>query len=176
MSLKKWYPIKGYEDLYEITTTGEIKGIDRIIIHSNGKRQFIKGRNIKVRKNNFGYFDTRLYKNGEKKSAFVHRLLAETFIPNPLNLPYVNHRNGIKSDNRIENLEWVSASGNAKHAYDMGLYKRPHQSHRKVIDTCTGQLYNSIREAAKANDIPYGSCKNLLNGVKKNTTCLQFAV
>lgn len=169
-----WHPIKGYKGYY-ISLCGRIKSIDRVIKTKSGKTCFIKGRDITVRKNNFGYLDTRLYKNGKKTSAFIHRLLAMTFIPNPLNKKYVNHINGIKADNRIENLEWASASENSKHAHAMGLSKNPWHCHREVIDTCTNQFFKSIKEAADAIGIPYGQCKNELYGIKKSTTCLKFA-
>lgn len=62
-----------------------------------------------------GYFRVGLYRNDEYKHFFVHRLVAEAFIPNPLNLPQVNHKNENKQDNRVENIEWISAIGNSNH-------------------------------------------------------------
>lgn len=153
MEQEIWRDVVGYEGIYLISSIGMLKGIDRVIKMKDGRSFFRKGRNITVRKTNFGYYDTRLCKNGGKKSVFLHRIIAEAFIPNPDNLPMINHINGIKTDNRIENLEWVSASGNSKHAYDNGLKKNPRHSHRQVIDTCTNRLYASIREAATANNI-----------------------
>lgn len=169
-----WRPVPGYEG-YLISDQGNLRSIDRIIKTKNGKICRIKGRLITVRLNNFGYLDTRLYKNGKKKSAFLHRLIAEVFIPNPSNLAQVNHLNGIKTDNRIENLEWASPANNMKHAHDTGLSKPPNKNHRKVIDHCTNQEYDSIREAAKAYGMPYSTCKYILKSVTKNHTCLQLA-
>jgi len=65
-------------------------------------------------KNNKGYFEVDLYNNGKRKAFKVHRLVAEAFIPNPLNLPQVNHINEVKNDNRVENLEWCSAQQNCE--------------------------------------------------------------
>ncbi|QEC44396.1 NUMOD4 domain-containing protein [Pseudobacter ginsenosidimutans] len=169
-----WRPVVGF-DGYFVSDQGNLKSIDRIIKTKNGKLCRIKGRSITIRLNNFGYLDTRLYKNGKKKSAFLHRLIAEAFIPNPANLSQVNHLNGIKTDNRIENLEWSSPANNMKHAHDTGLSKPPNQNHRKVIDNCTNQEYDSIREAAKAYGIPYSTCKYILRSLTKNHTCLQLA-
>ena len=68
-----------------------------------------------------GYRRAALYKDGEKYTRKIHRIVAETFIPNPENKPQVNHKNGNKSDNRVENLEWATAAENGQHAYDTGL-------------------------------------------------------
>lgn len=68
-----------------------------------------------------GYLRVALQKDGKLKSYRVHRLIASTFIPNPKNKPQVNHINGIKTDNRVENLEWVTGKENMQHAYKLGL-------------------------------------------------------
>ncbi len=68
-----------------------------------------------------GYLKIAIHNNSKGKSILVHRLIAQTFIPNPENKPEVNHKNGIKSDNRVENLEWNTRSENMNHAYSIGL-------------------------------------------------------
>jgi len=80
-----------------------------------------------------GYLRVGLVDNNKKQRHFsIHRLVAKAFIPNPLNLPQINHINGIKTDNRVENLEWTNASDNIKHAYKLGLitplYGEEHQN------------------------------------------------
>jgi hypothetical protein len=175
MDFTLWRDVAGYEGLYLVSTLGELKSIDRVIKTKDGKSFFRKGRNITIRKNNFGYYETRLYKSGKKKSAFMHRIIAEAFIPNPHDYPQVDHINGDKRDNRICNLRWVSRSQNMKAAYELGLCKNRRCNRRQVIDTCTNKVYSSMLEAAKANDIPYGTFKSLMYGVSKNNTCLQLA-
>lgn len=100
-------PIKNYEN-YQISNLGRIK---------NARTNKF----LKYRLNKNGYFLTQLCKDGSRKSISVHRQLAIYFIPNPNNLPEVNHKNGVKTDNRIRNLEWVTHSENILHAFKLGL-------------------------------------------------------
>ena len=76
-------------------------------------------------KSKHGYLRVALCENGKQKRVFVHRLVAMKYIPNPHNLPQVNHKNGIKTDNRVKNLEWCTKSENMKHAVNTGLYSPP---------------------------------------------------
>ena len=115
-------PILGYEDTYLISNKGNIKSLERKIKrknHSfNNKEIIIKNH---ISKNGYEY--CKLHKNKKQKSYYVHRLVAENFIPNPHKKRTVNHINGIKTDNNISNLEWMSYSENHKHAFKLGLKK-----------------------------------------------------
>ena len=142
-----------------------------MVVLKSGLRT-IKSRFQKTRLNNYGYTEVRLTKDGKTTTTFIHILIAKAFIPNPYNKPEVNHINGIKTDNRIENLEWCTHSENINHAYKMGLLK-PISKH--VIDICTGKRYLSTYEAAIDLKINYGTCRNYLNGNVKNKTCLEYA-
>jgi hypothetical protein len=101
--------IHGYDGMYEINKKGEI--------WSNYK----KGRIMKQKIDKYGYCSIQLYKDKKGHSHTVHRLVALTFIPNPNNLPEVNHKDTNKQNNHIDNLEWVTDSENKKHAYINGL-------------------------------------------------------
>jgi len=160
-----WKPVIGFEGYYEISNTGKIKSIKREITVSTGKRT-INEKILTTRINNWGYIDVRLSKGSVIKTKFIHILTAEAFIPNPLNKFEVNHKNGIKTDNSIQNLEWVTHSENMKHAYEMGLAK---VNGRKVIDMYTGKEYSSIKTAAKSIKINYSTLRNMLYRNKKRT-------
>lgn len=104
---EEWKDIKDYEGLYQVSNWGRVRSLN---YNHTGK--------IKIRTNvkaSGGYLKIGLNKNGLYKNYSIHRLVAETFIPNPLNLPQVNHKNENKQDNRVENLEWISASGNTNY-------------------------------------------------------------
>lgn len=113
--MKKLYPIKDFPE-YLITDSGEV-------FSKNGRWD----KNIKKLKLRIvqGYTRTCLYKNKKRHDEFVHRLVAKTFIPNPENKPEINHKNGIRNDNRASNLEWCTQSENVKHAYDILGRKAP---------------------------------------------------
>lgn len=104
-----WKQIKDYEGLYEISEDGNIRNK--------------KGSLKIVSPNKRGYKRVTLCKNGKEKIISIHRLVAEAFIPNPENKPQVNHINGIRSDNNVENLEWCTQSENQLHAFSTGLQK-----------------------------------------------------
>ena len=96
-----WCPIKGYENIYEVSDKGRVKSL-----------KFGKERILKLGITTDGYLMVKLLKNGEMKPYRVHRLVAQTFIPNPDNLPQVNHIDENPSNNKVENLEWCDAKYN----------------------------------------------------------------
>lgn len=110
-------PIQGYEGLYTISNQGYIKFCDKQ-----------KGSGVKIREgvkkasdNGCGYLSTGLTKNGISTTFYVHILVAKHFIPNPKNLPEVNHKDGNKSNCAAYNLEWTDRKGNEEHAWRTGL-------------------------------------------------------
>lgn len=103
--------IVGYEGLYQVSNLGNVKSF-----HRNKD-----GTIIKLKTNKYGYNNINLCKKGNKKFILVHRLVATLFIQNKLNKPCVNHINGIKNDNRVQNLEWCTYSENSIHANRLGL-------------------------------------------------------
>ena len=126
---------------------------------------------LKPKKDRAGYHSVTILEGGKKCSKFIHRLVAEAFLSNPSNKPEVNHLNGIKTDNRLENLEWVTHSENMQHAHNTGLCK---QFTKPVFDDLRELNYKSVKEAAQAYGIKEGTCRNYLNGNINNKTPLRY--
>ena len=103
-----WKPVVGYEGLYECSNMGRVKSVDRYVPHRyKGEYQFIKGRIRKTKLNNGGYEMLSLFRDGKEKTCLVHRIIAEAFLPNPDNLPEVNHKDECKTSNII----WINEDG-----------------------------------------------------------------
>lgn len=123
----KWKGVEGFEDRYKVSDLGEIKSLD--FFDSWGRLR--KGRILKVPLDKRGYPRVSISKGGLKKAFRIHRLVATAFIPNPENLPQVNHKDGNKLNNHVDNLEWCDNSHNVQHAYSKGLIaiKKREESH-----------------------------------------------
>ena len=116
-----WLDIKGYEGSYQVSSLGRVKSLARVIEYRKGiygnKKEII----LKTFKDRKGYLKYKLCKNGKEKSVISHRLVALAFLHNLNQKPEVNHINGIKDDNRLENLEWCTSSENTIHALNEKL-------------------------------------------------------
>jgi len=116
-----WKDIKGYEGSYQVSNLGRVRSLDRMVKHKKEGLRKQKGLTLKNRKDYGGYYKVLLCKNGQVNNQKISRLVAQAFISNPRNKTQVNHKNGIKTDNKISNLEWCTRSENSKHAYKTGL-------------------------------------------------------
>lgn len=118
-----WKKIQKFNNEYEISNLGNIRSIHSILIRSNGRPHTRKSKILKPALNRSGYFAGSVCVNKKMIPYTIHRLVAENFIDNPNNKLEVNHKNGIKIDNRVENLEWVTRQENMNHAYENGLVR-----------------------------------------------------
>lgn len=159
---------------YKINKSGQIKRIDAIIKDSNGLEFFRRGRILSNRKHKNGYIQVDMCENGISHTKFVHVLLATVFIPNPNNLPLVNHIDENPSNNDLSNLEWCNYSYNAKHS--INKIRKVHEKEQKAvyrIDVNTKEevRYNGIREAARENKIYHS---NIRYAILHNSRCAGY--
>jgi hypothetical protein len=164
--------IKILEDCYSISNHGNIKSHRKIIEnHVFYKKCISKGKELKHYDNGNGYRYISSSINGKRKNYYIHRLVSQAFIPNPENKAEVNHINGIKTDNRVENLEWVTRFQNSQHAVKTGLIKSGSLSSfaKKVINTIDLSIYDSVIDFSKQEGIYYHTAKEALGRIKKKS-------
>lgn len=170
-----WIPLKDFEECYEISNYGNIRTIPRRLKVNNNGYIDIK-QTYKYQKEHYkGYLQVSLKKNGKKYTKYVHRLVAENFIPNPNNLQQVNHKDENKKNNKVDNLEWCTSDYNLSYGTRI---ERINKSKEKYLGVSTHNskkvmynniIYDSISKAAKANSISeYYIIKNCNDKNNKN--------
>ena len=114
-----WKPVKGYEGIYEVSNLGRVKSLPRLKYcgHKNSKPQKVHERILTSWVDRLGYVKVRLSKNGESKTTLLHRVIADAFIEPVEGKNEINHKDGVKANNAIENLEWATRGENVKHAF-----------------------------------------------------------
>jgi hypothetical protein len=179
MDKEIWVPIIGHENFYEISNLGRVKSLKRVIGRENFGSYTREERFLKLVIKKSGYCVFSVMSNGLKEQIFLHRIIAEYFIPNPDDKAEVNHINGIKTDNRIENLEWATRQENAQHAFRTGLMNPQsgvtHYSSKRVINLKTGETFNTARDAAKSAGISTTHFYGMMSGERRNSTCFVLA-
>lgn len=156
---EEWRDISGYEGFYQVSNLGRVR-------NARSERVLKPGTSYN------GYHMVRLSRNNYAWTQRVNRLVAAAFIPNPENLPQVNHKNGVKADNRAENLEWCTASHNQLHRHR--VLHQPAENRKPVLCIETGQVYPSVTEAAQALGLHIGNISNVCTGKRKHTNQLHF--
>lgn len=162
--------VVGYEGLYEVDQFGRVYSIDRIkTVVDNGRiyEKHIAGKQMKQSIHTKGYKTVSLTKNGSTKTMFVHRIVAEAFLPNPSNLPLVNHKDEDKTNNFIDNLEWCTASYNRTYgkAIERQAKKiRGRESNKKIAiiqKDMSGEFLNWFDSLTKAAENVNGSTSSI---------------
>lgn len=119
MKTEIWKDVIGYESLYQVSNLGNVK---RIGSFRGVNKKYLNNYNLTPMDNGKGYLRIKLTKNNKSKRIMLHRIIAEAFIQNLNNKPFINHINSNKKDNRIENLEWCTQSENVKHSVNAGRW------------------------------------------------------
>lgn len=165
-----WRDVVGYEGSYIVSNTGIVKSVDRF----NIKNQYIKGKELTLQTNHGGYITAAMYKNGKVKVKFVHRIVAEAFIHNPDNKPYVNHLDETRDNNNVDNLEWVTHEENIN--YGTRTKKAAAARSLAIIARGNGivKKFSSTKSAAKELGISQGNLSMVLNGKRKHTHGFTF--
>lgn len=150
-----WKDIVGYEGLYQVSNLGRVRSCDKYVSYRWGER-LIKGKMLKPHFRGRGYIQYSLVNKQKQNNFYIHRLVAEAFIPNPDNKPCIDHINTDKTDNRVENLRWVTHSENSnnpltveKHRYDTKKWirKKGHPLQGKHLsDEHKRKISNSLKK------------------------------
>lgn len=136
---EEWRDIPGYEGKYQVSNLGQVKSCTRTRNGKKGTIAIVKERVLKLKTDKDGYKEVALSLDGKLKYYRVHRLVAMAFIPNPLNLPLINHKDENPANNNVDNLEWCDSSYNSRYS----IYKVS----QKIV--CNGEIFPSIRELCR---------------------------
>lgn len=176
-----WKPIKDWEGLYEISNFGRFKRLERFVIsEKRGGRKYhfkeeIKDPSLTEKPNK--YPRVTMKDKDRSITEYIHRLVALTFIPNIENKPEVNHKDGNKLNNYVDNLEWSTESENTKHAYQNGLCENSRKAATKTHGYTVAQInietreiievFQSISQAHKKTNIPYRGIQECCLGLRE---------
>lgn len=163
-----WKDVVGWETAYEVSNLGRVRTKMHTITTKRGTSATFSPKLKKVYFDEDGYARVSLYFNNESKLVGVHRIVAQAFIPNPNNLPQVNHKNGDKADNRAENLEWVTNTQNIRHSIDAGL-RDPKVYSIPIIRLDDGTTFSSIADLHRAIGGNYNGLVHLFKESQGNT-------
>lgn len=179
MPKEVWVNVDGHPG-YQVSNLGGVRSTDRIVVDRNQQRRFYKGRQLRATINNAGYC---VIQTSARKPLLVHRLVAAAFLPLDSERSQVNHKNGIRSDNRIDNLEWCTCSENNKHAFAV-LGRKPSATGRTGFDSARGKpvvcvhmasetvkVYGSARDAEKDGFLSQSITKVCLGQMKSHGGC-----
>jgi len=154
-----WVPVVGYEGFYDVSNLGNVRSYHNGKWGCSDKPRLLKAYQGKHYKYVF------LCGRDRRGHAYIHRLVAEAFIPNPNNYGYINHIDGNKLNNSVENLEWCTQKHNIQHALSSGLLRS-----RRVRNKRTGQVFPSVKAASIEAGVCRSCLDNYLRGITKKET------
>lgn len=162
----------------EVSTLGRVRTLDRVVPCGGNRTRFTKGRVLKQHEDKYGYLKTSIPINGKWVTKLVHRLVAQTFLPNPDNLPQVNHKNCIRTNNNVENLEWCDNSYNQKYREKHGISRTEATGHPLFsinLDTLKVSRFGSQHEAGRTLGVSQGNINKVIKGNRNHAGGYWFA-
>lgn len=167
---EEWRDIKGFEGLYQVSNLGRVKSLKRFVRANTCGIRGISEKILSACISNSGYLSVVLCKNGKHKPISVHRLVAETFLPNPIDYKEVNHKDEDKLNNLLDNLEWCDRTYNANYGTGIKRCSMKKWKPIEMIDMYSGNViasFKSIKEAANATKVDYkyisSACRGVVN-------------
>ena len=157
LSGEKWKDVNKYEGIYCVSNLGRIASLGRYKSAKNNGFAWIEPRILKEKTTRLGYKEVSLSRNGTTKRFSVHRLVALSFIPNPLGLPQIDHIDGVKSNNKVSNLRWCTAKENMQNPITKEVLKATHLGHVPipVVAVKDGKLFKEYQSATSAQEDGY---------------------
>lgn len=174
MTEEVWKDISGFEGLYKVSNLGKVFSC-------------VRNKIMKLDISRAGYHSVRLYKEREYSHPYVHRLVAQAFIPNPDNKEQVDHINTIRTDNNVENLRWVTVTENINNPVTLGKHigskrspetiarqRLAQKTMRPVLCVDTNERFNSLGEAARAKNVFYTNIRKVCEGLRHTAGGLKW--
>lgn len=159
MATEEWRDVVGYEGLYKVSNFGRVKNRRKIKYQQD---------------NNKGYMAVHLSKNAKPRWHLVHRLVAQAFIDNPDNKATVNHKDGNRANNNVNNLEWATYSENNRHSYRSNGRTSPFAIPIYCVET--GKIYKSSYEASRDTGISQACINRCANGILKSASGTHWGI
>lgn len=172
---EEWKDIRGYEGLYKISNAGNVMSCERYVKVCGGGKRLIKPQILKQFKCPGGYCEVNLWKNNRQKTTMVHRLVAEAFIDNQLDLPEVNHKDENKENNSVNNLEWCTSKHNANYGTRNKRMVEKKKSKPVVMLGRDGEeikKFRSLGDASREMNVDISAIIRACKGKQK--TCLGY--
>lgn len=162
--------MKEWMKYYDVSEDGTVRSLDREYINSRGQKRQVKSRVLKTRQDKYGYEKVTLSYNGRLLCTTVGRLVAEKYIPNPENLPQVNHKDEDKMNNRIENLEWCTGDYNLSYGTRLERMSKTKSIPVTAVDSSGHELrFESAMSAAESLGLRQGNISACVRGGQKIT-------
>lgn len=167
--MEVWKDIVGYEGLYQVSNKGRVKRVATENMVGTGN--YAREEHLLYQCCYNGYTSVALWKNNKSQRFKVHRLVALAFIPNPENLPFINHKDETRNNNCVENLEWCTHIYNVNYgtAQERLTAKKSIPVVQKTLDGQVVKTYPSARQAERETGISNGNISNCTNGRYKAT-------